>query len=110
VTVVLLTVALFIGGLLIFGNSNRTSDLLPNRPPYQLSVVFRPGTTAAQATSALRPCSKNSEVTGIGYPSPLGGIFEVIVYTRDEGHTTGSADLFSCLNGLPSIQNFGYGA
>lgn len=90
-------------------------------PPFQMQVVFRPGTTTQAAASAMTPCAANPQVVRIGHvhrfhgasgAEPPGSL-TATVYTRSlfprtrtgrqqQGH------LFACLRQSPTVTSAGF--
>lgn len=76
------------------------------RPPFQLDVGFRTGTSKQAAAAAMRKCQANAMVIRIGqlqhHPYPgTPGQWTAIIYTTKLG--AGARPLLTCLHRSPAV-------
>ena len=79
------------------------------RPPFQLQVIFRPGTAKQTAAAAMRKCQADPLVIRIGQPhrrpdSPAApGQWTAIIYTRKMLFGPKPVPLLTCLHHSPAV-------
>ncbi len=79
------------------------------RPPYQLQVLFKPGTTANAAGREARRFRQRPEVDRVGPARKgVGGLEVVTFYTRDLGRGPKTGGLLSCLARQPQVAGTGW--
>jgi len=85
-------------------------------PPFQLQVIFRPGTTTAAAAAAMDGCAADPLVMRIGrvyrFHGPADaeppGSLTATVYTRVMGAGRREVHLLTCLRQSPSVISADY--
>jgi hypothetical protein len=77
------------------------------RPPFQLQVDFRQGTSKQAAVAAMRKCQANPLVIRIGQPyrprSATPGQWTAVIYTKKIPLGASHIPLLTCLHRSPAV-------
>ena len=73
-------------------------------PPFELWVLFRPGTDAAVAMKVFSGCRHEPDLIRVGRLVKFHGALRGTVYTKDFGNSARIRPLISCLRAARSVR------